>query len=330
MTAKRLLTTAALTLVAAIAAPAAAQAGAGPGDDIAAAITPPGDVLPLSTPSDPHILGYEIPGTAGAADTNAYTTEAGETLSCPISRTSYGKTVWGAFRASQYGRLDVTAAGFDSVISLYDATANGTEIDCTDRLAGKIEGFRRDALPTVKKGHVYGVQIGGAVQPDGSTSGGSLAVDLELIRPEVTSGDAVLTWLNGHGGARIKNLKLVAPSGSVVSVGCLKKSCGKVKAFGVSKPVFRQRIAGVNLAQRLGIPSAAGAEKAFAHSAAKPNLKGKVIKNGDTLIAAVQREDEIGVIYFWQVKRNAAGAKNVGCIEPNSTKIKRVGSCTGR
>jgi hypothetical protein len=322
MTAKRLLTTAALTLIAAVAAPAAAQAGAGPGDDIAAAITPPGDVLPLSTPSDPHVLGFDV-------DTSAYTTE-NETLSCPLSRTSYGKTVWGAFRASQYGRLDVTAAGFDSVISLYDASANGAEIDCTDRLAGKIEAFRRDELPTVKKGHVYGVQVGGAVQPDGSIPGGPLTVDLELIRPEVTSGDAVLTWLSTGGGVKIKGLKLVAPSGSIVSVGCLKKSCGKVRAYGVSKPVFRQRIAGVNLAKRLGIPSAVSPEKAIARSAARPNLKGKRIKNGDTLIVAVQREDEIGVIYFWKVSRNSAGTKNVGCIEPNSTKIKRVGSCTGR
>jgi hypothetical protein len=325
MTSKRLLTSAAIALVAAVAAPAGAQAGAGPGDDIADAITPPGSVLPLSTGSDPHVLGYEV-------DSSAYTTEGNETLSCPISRTSYGKTVWGAFRASQFGRLDVTAAGFDSVIALYDATANGAEIDCTDRLAGKIEAFRRDTLPTLKKGHVYGVQVGGAVQPDGSTPGGNLAVDLELIRPEVTNGDAVLTWLVRRGGVKIKNLKLNAPRGSVVTVGCLKKSCGKVKSFGVTKPLIRQKIGALNLAQRLGIPSAVSAEKPIAHTAAKPNLKGKRIKNGDTLIVAVQREDEIGVIFFWNVKRNGAGTKNVGCIEPDPSKIKirRVGTCTGR
>jgi hypothetical protein len=116
-------------------------------------------------------------------------------------------------------------------------------------------------------------------------------------------------------------------------VGCVKKSCGKARSFGVSKTVFRQKIAAVNLKQRLGAGSAAP-ERSFAkttaHVAAKPNLKGKRIKNGDTLFVAVQREDEIGVIYFWKVKRNGAGSKNVGCIEPNSTKIKRVGTCTGR
>jgi hypothetical protein len=324
MTAKRLLTSAAITVLAAVAAPAAAQAGAGPGDDIADAIRPPGNVLPLSTPSNPHILGYEV-------DTSAYTTQ-NEPLSCATSRTNYGKTVWGAFQASQYGRLDVTAAGFDSVITLIDADANRI-VDCTDRLAGKIEAFRRDALPTVKKGHVYGVQIGGAVQPDGSTPGGPLAVDLELIRPEVTTGDAVLTWLSTSGGVKIKSLKLNAPRGSVVTVGCIKKSCGKARSFGVSKPVFNQKIASINFSKRLGAGAPAD-ELSFArttaHVAAKPNLKGKRIKNGDTLIVAVQREDEIGVIYFWTVKHNGAGSKNVGCIEPNSTKIKRVGSCTGR
>ena len=101
----------------------------------------------------------------------------------------------------------------------------------------------------------------------------------------------------------------------------------------MTKPVFKQKIASVNLSKRLGLGSPApelSFAKTSAHAAAKPNLKGKRIKNGDTLIVAVQREDEIGVIYFWTVKRNGACAKSVGCIEPNSTKIKRVGSCTGR
>jgi hypothetical protein len=328
MTTKRLMTSAAIALVTAVAAPAAAQAGAGPGDDLAGAIAPPGDVLPLSTAANPHILGYEV-------DTSAYTTEASEPNTCPQRgyTTTYGKTAWGAFRASQYGRLDATTAGFDSVIGLFDATAKGAGVACTDRLASKIEAFRRDELPTVKKGHVYYVQVGGAQQPDGSFLGGPLTVDLELIRPEVTTGDAVLTWLSRGGGVKIKSLKLNAPRGAVVTVGCLKKSCGKLRSYGVSKPVFSSKIAKVSLGKRVVSGAPAGElsfAKTTAHAAAKPNLKGKRIRNGDTLIVAVQREDEIGVIYFWNVKKNGAGTKNIGCIEPNSTKIKRVGSCTGR
>ena len=62
----------------------------------------------------------------------------------------------------------------------------------------------------------------------------------------------------------------------------------------------------------------------------RPNLKGKRIRNGDTLLVAIQREDEIGVIFVWRVKGGVAGTKTVGCIEPNSTRIKRLGSCRGR
>jgi hypothetical protein len=329
MNAKRLLTTAVLALAAAVAAPAAAQAGAGPGDDLAAAISPPNGVLPLSTVGDPHVLGFEV-------DTSAYTTEATEPVRCPQRgyTTTYGKTAWGIFKAPQYGRLDATAAGFDSVISLFDATANGAGVACTDRLASKIEAFRRDDLPTVKKNHTYYVQVGGAQQPDASFVGGQLAVDLELIRPEVTTGDAVLTWVSAGGGVKVKSLKVTGPSGSQIVASCVRKKCGKGVGFSVRKPVFEQKIAPLRLASRIAprpVAESAGFDATPVSAAASKNIfKGRRIKNGTTLFVAVQREDEIGVIYFWNVKRNAAGSKNVGCIEPNSTKIKGVGSCTGR
>ena len=329
MTPKRLLTTAALTLGVALAAPAAALAGAGPGDDLSDAITPPGGVLPLSTVADPHVLGYEV-------DTSAYTTEANEPNQCPQRgyTTTYGKTAWGIFKAPQYGRLDATAAGFDSVIGLFDATANGAGVACTDRLASKIEAFRRDDLPTVKKNHVYYVQVGGAQQPDGSFAGGSLSVDLELIRPEVTTGDAVLTWNSAGGGVKVKSLKITGPSGSIITVACARKKCGKALSFGVRKPVFDQKIAQLRIASRVAARPVADpkgfAAKRVSAAASKTIFRGKRVKNGATLFVAVQREDEIGVIYFWNVKHNGAGTKNVGCIEPNSTKIRKVGSCTGR
>jgi hypothetical protein len=330
MSRNRLLTCAALALVTAFSVPATAQAGAGPGDDLTAALQPPANSAPfilLSTATDPHIAGFQV-------DTSAYTTEVSEPVRCPqrTYTTTYGKTVWATFKAPQFGRLDVTAAGFDSVISLFDASANGAGIGCVDRLAGKIESFPRDSLPTVKKNHTYFVQIGGAQQPDSSFVGGPLAVDLELIRPEVTVGDAVLSWLGGGGGVRIKSLSINAPRGSAVAVGCLNKSCGKLRSFAVQKPVFRQKIGG-SLAPRLAA-YAVPAERTFADpsasAAAGPKLNGKRIKNGDTLVVAVQRPDQIGVLYFWRVARNAAGTKEVRCIEPGSLKFKRVGTCTGQ
>ena len=317
-----------LTICAVLAAtaafPASAMAGAGPGDDIADAIFPPGSTLPLSTASDPNILGFEV-------DTSAYGTESGEPTSCPVSRTSYGKTVWGGFRAPQYGRLDVTAAGFDAVIMLIDANANRI-VDCTDRLAGKIESFPRDDLPTVKKGRVYAVQVGGAVQPDGSVPGGGLSVNLELIRPEQTVGDAILSWRGTRGGVRISSLKIDGPRGSTVTVGCLRKSCGKTRSYRFKQPVFKQAIDKVDVGIRAPwFPKAkAGAvERPEVFSAAKTILRGKKIKNGDTIFAAVQAEDQIGQIFYWRIKNGIAGTKSVGCIEPGSTKIKRVGTCRG-
>jgi hypothetical protein len=329
MTAKRLLTTAALTLSVAAAAPAAAMAAAGPGDDLEGAISPPNQVLPLSTVADPHVLGYEV-------DTSAYTTQASEPSQCPQRgyTTTYGKTAWGIFKAPQYGRLDATAAGFDSVIALFDATNDGAGVACTDRLASKIEAFRRDDLPTVKKNHVYYVQVGGADQGGGNFAGGPLAVDLELIRPEVTTGDAVLTWVSSGGGVKVRSLKVTGPSGSQIVASCVGKKCGKGVGLNVRKPVFRQKIQALSVARRAAFAAPAenqGIDDIPVTAAASKNIfKGRKIKNGATLFVAVQREDEIGVIYFWKVKRNSAGTKNVGCIEPNSTKIRNVGTCTGR
>lgn len=328
MSLKRLLTPAVAALSVLALTPVAAQAGAGSGDDLNDAITPPGGVLPLSTARSPHILGYEV-------DTSAYTTEANEPLACSISRTSYAKTVWGGFRAPQYGRLDVTAAGFDSVIALFDITAKGSpEKDCTDRLASKIESFPRDRLPTVKKNHTYLVQIGGATQADGSVPGGPLSVDLELIRPDVTVGDAVLTWRGSRGGVRIDSLKVDGPRGSTITAGCLKDSCGRGVRLAVRKPLIApigtvglgRRVAARPVVDRHGIAFG----KTRVHAAAKQLFKGRKIKNGDTLLVAVQAEDQIGEIFYWRVKKNLAGTKGVGCIEPNSSRIKPLGTCTGK
>jgi hypothetical protein len=328
MSRNRLLTCAAVALAAALSVPAAAQAGAGPGDDTAQAISPDtqGGFLPLSTASQPHILGFDIP------DTSNYTTEPGEPLRCASSGTTYAKTAWGVFKAPQYGRVSITAAGFDSVITLLDATTNRI-VKCTDRLLGKIEQFPNDSLPTVKKNHVYGVQLGGAVQADGSFAGGGLTVNMELIRPATTVADAVLTWVSAGGGVKIKSLRVTPPRGSVITLGCLKKSCGKVRSFSVSKTVFGQKISS-SFVSRLGAGGFSldrTSADAPVRMAAKPNLNGKRIKNGDTLVVAIQGEDQIGVVYVWQVKRGAAGSKIVGCREPNFGAIRlRVGSCTGK
>ena len=323
---KRLTLCAVLALTAAF--PATAMAGNGPGDDIAEAIAPPSPgVLPLSTVGSPAILGYTV-------DTTNYTTEAGEPTSCASSGTSYDRTVWGVFRAAQYGRLDVTAAGFDSVITLVDAD-EGVIDACTDRRAGIIEAFRRDNLPTLEKNHIYGVQVGGAVQPGGGTPAGPVSIELEMIRPEITTGDATMSWVGTRGGVKIRSLSITAPRGAGVVVGCVRRSCGRTRSYR-AKPLFRQKIGDTGFLQRIAIkpvdaePELSWAKTSPQAAGRRPNFNGKRIKNGDTFIVAVQREDEIGVIFVWRVKNGIAGTKTVGCIEPNSTRIKRVGSCRGR
>jgi len=327
MTAKRLLTTAALTLVAAVAAPAVAQAGAGPGDDFAGALVPPpeyGGTLPLSTHSNPHIMGFDV-------DTSAYGTEASEPLRCSVSGTTYGKTVWSTFKASQYGRLDVTAAGFDSVITLFDASLRGgPQVDCTDRLAGKIASFPRDELPTVTKGHTYYVQVGGATQQDGSQPGGPLSVDLELIHPDVVNGaDAGLTYQNGRGGIKVTSLRVDGPRGSTIVAFCSKK-CGKRAVFDVRKPAITQPIGKLSVAD-LGSSVVAARTTATSdvHAAAKQIFKGRKIKNGNTVFVAVAAPGKIGEVFFWRIAHNKASPKQLRCIEPDLKTIRAIGACNG-
>ena len=63
------------------------------------------------------------------------------------------------------------------------------------------------------------------------------------------------------------------------------------------------------------------------YSAAKQVFRGRRIKNGQTLAVAVQAEDQIGQVFLWRIRRNAAGPKQIRCIEPNSSKIKAIGKC---
>src|SRR4051794_19257592 len=122
-------------------------------------VPPPGgdnlsDAIPVrptnSTflPLTPGVLGF-------SADTTGYTTETNEFDSC--GQSTYGKTIWSVFAVDRTGRIDITAAGYDSVVALLPVSSSGVPGSgpCTDRLAGRIESFPRDNLPTVKKGRVY-------------------------------------------------------------------------------------------------------------------------------------------------------------------------------
>jgi hypothetical protein len=300
------------------------------------AVPPPGgdniaDAIPVR-PSDSQFLPLS-PGVLGfSANTSTYTTEPGEFDSC--GQSTYGKTVWSVFATNRTGRIDITSAGFDTVIALLPVDRNGTPQSgpCTDRLAGAIESFPRDNLPTVKKGGVYAVQVGGFRQPDGNFLGGPVEVDFELLPPDTVQGDAILTWRSTSGGIKVTSIKVDGPQGSEAAIGCVRGRCGKNQTVKNPKPV------GVFAKAAVGNKPLSGdkyqppkvSDKPV-RMATKSVFRGRKIPNGARLAVVVlsQNDDEIGQVFFWDVKNNAAGAKSLGCVNPGSSKVRKVGTCSG-
>jgi hypothetical protein len=323
MTLKRLLPLAACLLAAAV--PSSALAQAGPGDNLDNAIVlNGGSPLRLS----PSVIGITNVNTAN------YTTQQGEFNKCGNS--IYGKTLWGAFRVNRTGRIDVTAAGYDSVIAINQLSSNGQLAGgpCVDRLNGRIESFPRDNLPTVKKGGTYALQVGGFQRPDGGIEGGPLEVAVELLRPERVQGDAILTWRSVRGGVRVTSIKVDGPNGSAAGVFCARKRCGRQqilrnpKLKGVfARPIAKAAAPGATSAARKTVPEAR--DRSQVRLSTKTAFRGRKIKNGARLVVIVLAEDQIGQAFFWNVKKNAAGAKNIGCVEPGGSRIQRQGSCDG-
>jgi hypothetical protein len=279
--------------------------------------------LPLS----PGVLGF-------SADTSTYTTEPGEFDACGSS--TYGKTVWGFFAVDRTGRIDVTAAGYDSVLALLPVSQNGTPLSgpCTDRLAGRIESFPRDNLPTVKKGGVYAVQVGGFRDQAGNFASGPVEVDFELLPPEQLIADSGLAWRETSGGVKVTSVRVDGPTGSQAVVQCLRKSCGKKLTVKNPKPTARAlRATAKPTAKPTGLKStAAKASDAPVRFATKNVLRGRKIPNGARLVVYVEssNDDQIGQVFYWDIKGNAAGAKQIGCLEPGSRRIQRLGSCDGK
>jgi hypothetical protein len=290
-----------------------------------------GDAIPVRPqnssflPLTPGVLGF-------SADTTNYTTEAGEFDACGNS--TYGKTIWSLFAVNRTGRIDITAAGYDSVLALLPLSRTGVPQSgpCTDRLAGRIESFPRDNLPTVKKGNVYAVQVGGFRGADGNFAGGPLEVDFELLPPENVQGDAILTWRSARGGVRITSIRVSGPRGSQAVISCARRSCGR------RQTVRNPKAVGVFAKATVGNRPLSGDKYQPAKVSDKPIrmattsvFRGRTIRNGTRLIVRVeaQNDDQIGQVFFWDVRGNAAGAKSLGCVNPGSTRMRRVGTCTG-
>jgi hypothetical protein len=300
------------------------------------AVPPPGgdnqtDAIPVrpanSTflPLTPGVLGF-------SADTTNYTTEPNEFDAC--GQSTYGKTIWSVFAVNRTGRIDITAAGYDSVLALLPVTNNGVGSGpCTDRLAGRIESFPRDNLPTVKKGNVYAVQIGGFRDPAGNFAGGQLEADFELLPPERVQGDAILTWRQARGGIRVTSIKVDGPQGSEAKIACVRGSCGKSQTVKNPKAVgvFAKATVGGNKPLSGDKYQPAKVSDTPIRMATRSVFRGRTIRNGARLqvVVSAQNDDQIGQVFFWDVRGNAAGAKSLGCVNPGSSKVRKIGTCTG-
>jgi hypothetical protein len=295
------------------------------GDNLADAIP----VRPQNSaflPLTPGVLGFQ-------GDTTNYTTEAGEFDVCGNS--TYGKTIWSVFAVDRTGRIDITAAGYDSVLALLPVNRAGVPQSgpCTDRLAGRIESFPRDNLPIVERGNVYAVQIGGFRGPDGNFAGGPLEVDFELLPPERVEGDAILTWRSARGGIRVTSVRVSGPRGGAAGISCLRRSCGRQQIIRNTSPkVIEQPIAKIDPAAKPtgGKLVPAAKEDAPVRYASTTAFRGRRVRNGARLVVIVLFPGQIGQAFTWDVRNNAAGAKTLGCVEPDGERIQRRGTCDGR
>jgi hypothetical protein len=331
MTLKRLVTCAVLALAAALPSSASAQLQVPPpgGDNVQ-------DAIDLGTISpSPSVFAFD-------ADTTNYTTQPELNEFDLCAGLGYGKTVWGKFRTPRTGQVDVTAAGFDGAIALLQQTRTGIAAGpCTNRLKGRIEAFRRDALPTVEKGGTYFVQVGGTEQ-NGATAGGPVEVAVELLKPKLVEGaDAGLAVHQVKGGVRIDSVRISGPKGSAALIFTCHgtKKCGGRKTFNLKPAVttalspatqsvdVRGKAAGH---RNLFVPAPKQAGDAPLWSArTRQVLKGRKIPNGQTVFAAIVARDQIGQLFFWKIKKGKVLPKQLGCIEPTSATIKAVGKCNG-
>jgi hypothetical protein len=262
---------------------------------------------------------FAPPGSGGPA----------EPVAC--GNTGYGKTVWSVFYAHRFGRMDVKAAGaFDEVIAIIpfnDPNRDPTPIIenglCVDRIAGINEDFGNDP-PSVEPGW-YAIQMGGA-----GGAGGVLQGSLEFLPPARLTGDAVLSWTGGSGGAKV-SVKATAPKGARIAFKCLKKRCGKLpKAQTVKKTV------GDSLQKPLGdvTPRTAASRELRRVSdddpaivAARSYIRNKLLKNGTKFEVRITAGGYIGNYFSWDVKGGKVGTKTRRCMNPGSSRPAR--RCSG-
>jgi hypothetical protein len=288
------------------------------------------DPQPIPNGSVP---GFQVDTTAYGVQTDLFSPPGSggpaEPTSCGNS--TYGKTAWSVFYAHRFGRADVKAAGaFDEVIAIVpfrdpatDATPLIDSGICVDRIAGINEDFGNDP-PAVAPGW-YAIQMGGA-----GDVGGTLQGTLEFLPPARLTGDAVLSWNGGAGGA-IVGVKATAPKGARISFKCVKKGCGKLP-----RTTTIRKASGDSLARPIGdvTPRSVRAQQLREISetdpevvAARSFIKNKFLKNGTRFEVRITAAGYIGNYFSWDVKNGKVGTKTRRCLNPGSSRPAR--RCTG-
>jgi hypothetical protein len=328
----------ALLALAALPASASAQSDLPPGtgDNYLSPVFLADQTHPM--PLTPSVIGFNIDTSANTTETGPIWGRTGTEFNL-CGRTNYGKTEWSVLYTNRYGRLDITAVGYDAVIGVAsfnspsDPQPSGGP--CVDRLSGKVESFPADSLPTVRKNHWYAIQVGGAQQADGTFAGGPLEVDVELLPPEAVAGDAILSYKfkGNQKGVTVSGMKVTGPVGSTITVKCLKKSCGKTATVKFPAPAGSQlKRRPLTELRKVSAPSLTKEKPDPIATAAKTKsvFAGRKIPSGARLQVTVTAPNEIGDVFYWDVKGHSVGTKTHACAEPGSSKPRTFGSCDGK
>jgi hypothetical protein len=226
--------------------------------------------------------GQPVKGPAGPA----------EPTSCGGGAT-YGKTIWSAFHAKQYGVIDITASSqaFDEVLRVipFSDPSTNPAPDLPGICFDDTAGFTQTASGLVSPGQWFAVQVGGTLSKK-SAAGGPVQVKIALGPPPIVDGDAVLRWKRG----RVSSLKVTGVTKNAkVTLSCTKGACKSVKRT-ATKPKFTL-------------------------------LSNRKVGKGATITVRITAPGYIGRQVAWR----AGKSKVVSCMNPGSTKPRKPGACHG-
>jgi hypothetical protein len=206
---------------------------------------------------------------------------------------TYGNTIWTAFHAKQYGVVDISASSqsFDEVLRVipFGDPANNPAPDLPGTCFDDSAGFTQSASGMVFPGEWFAVQVGGTAGKKRAASG-PVQVKIALGPPPVVDGDAVLRWTRG----RVASLKATGVmKDATVTLSCTKGACKTVRKK-ASKSKFTL-------------------------------LSNRNVKKGATITVRITAPGYIGRQVAWRVGKS----KVVSCMNPGSTKARKLGTCHG-